>query len=534
MIILLTSCHPILSAPCVLNIPNGHKMPAEIKEKTRIMWHGDDPNTSVERPKLVIQQLEKLGWTCWGRSGNNVCRMWLLSKGQVKGAVNTPTPRDDWFKAPEDCPEDDVDWAPAEMRQIVDKRNYLLQMQKRAQSMLKAPKPPSSKKGSSNKQNGVVVVKTEPQDNSSSKAPSLRSLGKRKVTIKKEKDVEQPEQAEVQKKKKGRKYVYVDKIKALSQSNNLANCPEIVKQPGVNLLAVESLKVKRKDNHKRFFYTEQIEVLHIANEKDSLNSSQSADKSKKEESASKKGLSTSSTAKSNVQFKTGLVESGCKAKDLFQMISSLPADCSMIEKAPSRRQRASLDFLKVPIKPTQSGMQKTNPSFTSNGSLKSPVKIVLPEMQDRHVSPTKPNASQQLSASTSTPKSPAAKNQKCKNPTRKKRITYADKTEALKAKLPANANFAGSLSVIRGVKLEPGVENPQADGTLPVVKQEPNYYGFNPSLFSGISPTKVEREFPSSFTFPCSQALSSSPPNRRSSASTSSRQVHKSSPATSR
>lgn len=534
MIILLTSCHPILSAPCLLNIPNNQAMPAEIKEKTKIMWHEDEPDTSVERPKLVIQQLEKLGWTCWGRSGNNVCRMWLLSKGQVKGALNTPAPRDDWFKAPEDCPEDDVDWAPAEMKQIVDKRNYLLQMQKRAQSMLKAPKPPGSKKASASKQNGDVVVKTEPKGNNASKKPSQKRLGKRKVAIKKEKDAAPPEKVEAPKKKKGRKYVYVDKIKALSQSNNSANCPEIVKQPEAG---VESSKFKK------ILYTERIKVLHLANKKDS---NQSSDGSAKEGDLS-------STASSSVQFKTGLVAKSCKANDLFQMISSLPAECSLKAKAPSQKQRASLDFLKVPVKTTRPKVQKNksqNPTlnFVSKGPLKSPVKIFLSPvkagMRDPSVSSTKPNAIQQSSASTSLPKSPSTTvSQICKNQTKKatkRRMTYADKTEALKAKIPANNYTVGSPSAIKVVKLEPDSENPQAkcaDGTLPAVKQEPsNYYGFNPMLFSGISPNsiKVENKCPASFTFPCSQTLNSPPARRGSSVSSSSPRVHMANPVTRR
>ena len=159
-------------------------MPLEIKEKTKIMWSKEDPTISLERPKLVIEKLEKLGYTCWGRSGNNVCRMWVLTKGDVNNAQSNPQPRENWFIAPEDLSEDDVDFSPQEMQDIQEKRK-----KKRGQNTLKTPKQ-SNRKSTVTKT--TIVVKTEPQDLNLYKKYTQKYLGKNALVIKQEKDVKPP------------------------------------------------------------------------------------------------------------------------------------------------------------------------------------------------------------------------------------------------------------------------------------------------------------------------------------------------------
>ena len=121
--LLLSSRHPVLHGPTLISNPRGPDIPADVRERrTGITWDGENANASSDYPKLVVEKLGRIGYLCRGRAGSNVHRVWILSKGPVRGVLSL-TLKVDWFKAPEDCPEDDVDWAPAEMQQIIDKRN---------------------------------------------------------------------------------------------------------------------------------------------------------------------------------------------------------------------------------------------------------------------------------------------------------------------------------------------------------------------------------------------------------------------------
>ena len=460
-IVILTSCHPILSAPCKIN--NGEGMPLEIKEKTKIMWNKEDPYEALERPKLVIEKLEKLGYLCWGRSGNNVCRMWMLSKGDVKNAINNPQPKENWFIAPEDLPEDDVDCSPQEMQDIINKRNYLLKLQKRAQNILKTPKQPNS--GSTvTKQN--IVVKTEPQDLNQLKTNSQKYLRKNPVVVKQEKNVIPSKKSKVQKKKKGRKFVYVEKIKALSISNNkdnlysnvdinysAKNSAANVKQP-MNNFSIENSKGKRNKKKSRHLYQEKIKVLSLANKNDSFNSKLNKVDSVKDSDANVKQPEKDVNMISNVQIKTEVVESDNKVDNIFQRLSNKPRTSSLI--------------LNESRQSSQAGISTNCPK----------------------------------SATKTTPLKKKSQTKKvCEKPknNNNKKVTYADKIEKLKTQLPTTTT--GSPQVIREIKKEPGLEeqpgaNVCGTSSMPVVKQEPNYYGYHHSMFSHITFDNIKVETP--------------------------------------